>query len=299
MNYSYSEFKQHLISDLQNHLDTNTHITIQDILKNNDTHLDGLTILSPASNLSPTLYLNHYYKAYQDGRSISEIKNDILKICRRNNSGANIDFSFFTDYDKVKTQIVFQLVNYKRNQELLQTVPHYRFLDLCIVFHCMVRVLSGTATILIHNQHLTNWGITQDDLYALAQQNTPRLLPFAFRDMSDILQELLSDEPPASAALDTAVSYPMYVLTNRQKLNGAGCILYQNLLRDFAHRLDSDLYLLPSSVHEILILPAKYSAAPEELSEMVRNVNSSQLSREEILSDHIYYFSRESGQITM
>lgn len=300
MNYNYSEFKQHILSDLQNRLGSDIRVTVQDIIKNNDTHLDGLTILSAKYNLSPTIYLNHYFKQYENGRSLPDIEEDILKVYHDNCPSANIDISFFTDYDKVKSRIIFKLVNYERNRELLQEVPHYRFLDLSIVFNCLVESSpSGSATILIHNHHLRYWGITKDDLYALAKQNTPKLLSYDLRNMTDILKELLAGESIPADAPDDATSYPMYVLTNRYKLNGSGCILYQNLLRDFANRLESDLFILPSSVHEVLIIPVKNQTHPQELSDMVKDVNSSQLSREEILSDHIYYFSRESGKITM
>lgn len=300
MNKHYSNFKQQLLADLQNRLGSDIQVTVQDIIKNNDTHLDGLTILSAKYNLSPTIYLNHYFKQYEAGRSLEEIENDILKVYRENCPSSNIDISFFTDYDKVKSRIIFKLVNYERNRELLSKVPHYRFLDLAIIFNCLVESSpSGSATILIHDHHLDYWGITRDDLYALSQQNTPKLLSYDLRDMTEILKELFSDECAPSDAIHFKESCPMYVLTNRYKLNGSGCILYQNLLRDFANRIKSDLFILPSSIHEVLIIPVKNQTTPQELTDMVKDVNSSQLSREEILSDHVYYYSREKEQITM
>lgn len=299
-NKHYADFKQQLLTDLQNHLGSDIQVTVQDIIKNNDTHLDGLTLLSANSNLSPTIYLNHYFKQFESGRSLEEIENDILKVYHENRPSSNIDISFFTDYDKVKSRIIFKLVNYERNRELLSKVPHYRFLDLAIVFNCLVESSpSGSATILIHDHHLDYWGITRDDLYALSQQNTPKLLSYELKDMTEILKELFSGDYEMSDTLDFHSSYPMYVLTNRFKLNGSGCILYQNLLRDFANRMKSDLFILPSSIHEVLIIPVKNQTTPQELTDMVRDVNSSQLSREEILSDHVYYYSREKEQITM
>lgn len=302
MNYNYSEFKQRLLFDLQQRLGSDIRVQIQDIIKNNDTHLDGLTLLSAKYNLSPTIYLNYYFKQYENGRSLSDIENDILATYHENCPSRNIDISFFTDYNKVKSRIIFKLVNYERNRELLRNVPHYRFLDLALVFNCLIESsASGNATILIHEHHLTYWNITRDDLYALAQQNTPRLLSYELRNMTEVLKELFSDEELTDElpGLDTLSGNSMYVLTNRYKLNGSGCILYPNLLHDFASRLNADLFILPSSIHEVLIIPATNQNTPSELSDMVKDVNASQLSREEILSDHIYYFSRESGQLTM
>lgn len=297
---NYQEFKQHIVSSLQTELGSDVKVTIQDIVKNNNTHLDGLTILSPRHNLSPTIYLDYYFQQYEKGRSLSDIKQDILSTYRKNCPSGHIDISFFTDYDKVKTQIIFKLVNYNRNKNLLKDVPHYRFLDLAIVFNCLLESgPTGNATILIHNRHLDFWNITKDDLYALAFDNTPRLLKYDLRDMTDILKELLCDDDTLSIPADAGMACPMYVLTNQYKLNGSVCILYQNVLRDFANRLSCDFYILPSSIHEVLLIPAANQISYQELSDMVQDVNSSQLSREEILSDHVYYYSRETCQITM
>lgn len=302
MNYNYSEFKQHITADLQHRLGSDIQVHIQDIIKNNDTHLDGLTLMCTKYNLSPTIYLNHYFKEYENGRSLSDIEEDILNTYHEHCPSQNIDITFFTDYEKVKSRIIFKLVNYERNRELLQDVPHYRFLDLALIFNCLVdSSSSGNATILIRSHHLTYWSITRDDLYALAQKNTPRLLSYELRNMTDVIKELFSDEELLTEmpGFDVPSGNSMYVLTNRYKLHGSCCILYPNLLREFAARLESDLFILPSSIHEVLIIPVKNEMPPAELSDMVKDVNSSQLSREEILSDHIYYYSRENGQLTM
>lgn len=297
---NYQEFKHQILSDLKNELGSDVKVTIQDIIKNNDTHLDGLTILSPQHNLSPTIYLNYYYQQYEHGRSLSAIVTDIFNTYRNNCPTGHIDITFFTDYDKVKSHIIMKLVNYDRNRELLSQIPHYRFLDLAIVFNCLLESgPTGTATILIHNHHLPYWNITRDDLYALAVQNTPKLMHYDLRNMTAVLRELFSEEPDFPSDTFSDSICPMYVLSNRQKLNGSVCILYDNLLRDFANRLGCDFYILPSSVHEVLLVPANGHTSCQELSVMVRDVNSSQLSREEILSDHVYYYSRESNEITM
>ena len=116
-------------------------ITVSDILKNNDTHLDGLTILAPGQHLAPTLYLDYYYGQYERGRSFSDITDDILTAYRENRPKSPVDISFFTDYDKVKSRVTMKLINYERNRELLKRVPYYRFLDLAIVFLCLVCLL--------------------------------------------------------------------------------------------------------------------------------------------------------------
>jgi len=91
----------------------------------------------------------------------------------------------------------------------------------------------------------------------------------------------------------------MYVLTNQQRFLGACCILYDDVLKEIAERLDSDLYILPSSIHEVILMPVTVTESVPALSQMVCDINQSEVSAEEILSDHIYYYHRSTDSITM
>lgn len=297
---TYQEFKENVTTVIQNRLGSNVKVTIQEIIKNNDTHYDGLTILSNQLNISPTIYLNFYFKQYLKGRSLEEICHDILSVYEENKPSGNIDISFFTNYEQVKKRIVFKLINYEQNKNLLQKIPHIKILDLAIIFNCLVDAdETGNATILIYNQHLSLWNITKDDLYHLAMKNTPALLAYELRDMSDVLIELMVGVPCDSMKEEFEYMVPMYVLSNKSKLNGSGCIFYHNLLHNLCEKLECDLYILPSSIHEVILIPAYDHDSYDELTSMVKEVNSTQLSKEEILSDHVYFYSRETGQISM
>ena len=296
---TYQEFKETIIHTIQLKLGNNAKVTIQDIIKNNDTHLDGLTILTNQSNLSPTIYLNPYYEQYQNGKSLSEIYAEILSVYARHKPTNNIDISFYTDYSKVKDHIIYKLVNYERNKDLLKEVPHIRHLDLAIVFNCLMELdQQGAATILIRNDHLSLWDKNADDLYALAKTNTPLLLSHQFFNISEIIRDYLNEEEFHLYSNDLAM-IPMYILTNSKRLQGSACILYENLLSDIANQLNSDLYILPSSVHEVILIPAESANAHAELTSMVKDVNATQLAREDILSDHVYYYSRETNKLSM
>ena len=296
---TYPEFKSYICEAMPARLGPNLKIVLQDVIKNNDIHLDGLTILTPKCNIAPTIYLNYYFNQYQKGKTLDEICQSIQNVYEKNRPNQNIDSSFYTNYDRVKSRVVFKLVNFNRNQKLLEQIPHYRFLDLAIIFCCLLETSpSGSATILIHNHHLQFWNITKDDLYALAQENTPQLLKYDFRNMTEILTEFLSATEENSVPEDGCCPLGMYVLTNQYKLNGAACILYPKLLKHIADRLKGDLFILPSSIHEVLIVPAPGQSTLEELTLMVQEVNATQLAPEEILSDHVYCFSRETGRLS-
>lgn len=303
---TYQEFKRNLIHTIQAKLGSDAKVILQDVVKNNDLHLDGLTILSEHSNISPTIYLNYYYKQYLQGMSLSAIHEDILKCYKNHALKTPIDIGFFTDFEKVQSTIVFKLINYERNKELLQNVPHFRFLDLAIVFNCLLHCgHNNYGTILIYHNHLNFWHVTANDLYALALENTPRLLGYDLQNMTHVIENILS----ANASLDFEdISYnagdvnnmfPMYVLSSKTKFNGAVCLLYQNLLADISDTYNCDLYIIPSSIHEVLIIPSDTSTSHSKLSAMVREVNATQVLKEEVLSDHVYYYSRATGKLSM
>jgi hypothetical protein len=225
----------------------------------------------------------------------------ILENYRHNRPTKSIDVRFFTQFENTKSKIAIKLINYEKNKTLLQDVPHIRFLDLAIVFYCLITMDEevGNATILIHNSHLAYWNVTLEELFAIAKENTRKLLPEKISDMNDMLQELSKRQLISAPMLADEERYPMFVLTNERNLHGAACILYDDLLKQYAAQADTDFYILPSSIHEVILIPTTEDTCQEELSEMVMEVNASQLLEEEVLSDHAYYYSRKTNEITM
>ena len=300
---TYDTFKEQILAGMKDRIPLAS-VSIQSVVKNNNVQLDGLTIMEGGTNLSPTIYLNYFYETYQNGVEFSSILDTILHTYQSNKPRGKIDTSFFTDYANVRPHIAYKLIHYERNRHLLADLPHFRYLDLAIVFYCLVSSSpSGNATILIRKDHLRFWNISPTQLFDAAKENTPMLLSYDLRNMNDLMEELLA---PAHSTLsdpdikkEDAAICPMYVLTNQNKLNGASCILYEHLLEHFADRLCCDLYILPSSIHEVILIPATSDTSYQELSQMVQEVNDTQVSPEEILSDHVYYFSRSSGFIRM
>lgn len=287
---TYPEFKEAVIAYIRHALKETAQVSIHPITKNNHIVLDGLTIQENNYNISPTIYLNYYYEEMLAGKPLAVICEHILQTYHSSRPEENIDVRFYTDYENISDKILFKLIHAKKNEELLKEIPHILYLDLAIVFYCLISTTpTGSATILIHNQHLNFWNIQTDELYQQALRNTPSLLKVEIKNMNDIMQEFLTD-----TELDDCIdedNTPMYVLTNNQKLYGAGCILYSDVLNQFSTKLKTDLYILPSSVHEVILLPATPSTSVEELNQMVCDVNESQVLNEEILSDHVYLYS--------
>lgn len=291
----YQEFIENIKEYITTHVDSSQKVIIQPVVKNNGTVYDGLIIIDPILNISPTIYLNPYYHRYLNGVSMEDIYDDILTTYEENLPKEDFDISIFKDFTKAKDHIIIKLVNYSRNLELLQDIPHVRFHDLAIIFVVGVcDFMQEYATILIHNHHLPLWDITSKELYQIAMKNTPKLLPYKFEHMEKMLEHLIDSPLPFSSGL------PMSVLTNQVKIHGASCITYPGVLKELANTLDDNLIIIPSSIHEVLILPEKSINEDYQLkdfTDMIMEINETQLTDDEILSDHAYLYDKETEQI--
>ena len=289
---NYQEFIGSVTGILRESLPCETELNLVPVEKNNGVIMDGLTIRKKGQHVAPTIYLDSYYREYLSGRSVKNICDQILGCCEETDFMECFDTDFFTDYRKIKPTVVYKLIHYERNRSLLERIPHLPFLDLAIVFYCLLNdTPAGNATVLIHNSHLELWNISFQELYQDARKNAPRLLPAELKAMSEVLEELAGEQETAEI--------PMYVLTNTRRALGSACILYDEVLKSCAERIGEAFYLLPSSIHEMILLPDSAAIHAKELLAMVREINTTQVRDTEVLSDQIYYYSPDSGQISM
>ena len=289
----YQKFIETVKEHMQHVLQKQVHLC--PVLKNNGTVLDGLIILDPICNISPTIYLNPYYHQYLDGVSIEDIYADILDVYKTQAPLDDFDISVFCDYEKAHERIVMKLINAAKNKELLKQVPHILIYDLAIVFLCNVSdYLNHYATILIYNHHLKLWNVNTDDLYKAAQTNSVKILPPRLDSLHDLF-ESITDE-----SLDFLGELNINILTNQLKIYGATCMVYPNLLNEIADLYEDDIIIIPSSIHEVLLFPQKnlpHGYTLESINSMIKTVNKTDLSDVEILSDHVYYYCRDSKEV--
>lgn len=290
---------QKFIKDVTEHISSSVHdgqkVVLQPVIKNNGIVYDGLIIMDPILNISPTIYLNPYYHRYLNGVSMEDIYEDILNTYYENLPTQNFDISLFRDFNKASEYIAFKLVNKEKNIELLTDIPYVEFQDLVLIFICIVNNFRNEyATILIHNQHLSLWGVTTETLYQLAMQNTPKLLPHRFESMENLLERIEHEH------LSALPDYNMYILTNKLKIHGSTCITYPRLLKRISDFLEDDFIIIPSSIHEVLIIPesiTKPEYTMEDFRSMIAEINETELTDDEVLSDHAYVYKRETGML--
>lgn len=266
-----------------------TEIRLQEVRKNNNVILQGILIQKPGSNISPTIYIDEFYEMYEDGVCIDEIVERIIKVYERGEVKTNIDMEFFRDFEQVKDRIVYRLINADKNQELLKNIPHILFLDLAICFYyAFYDDELGEGMILIHNSHMEMWQTNHQELMRLAQRNTSELFEPVFITLDSVIENmyvLRETEPEPN-------NKGFFVVTNKQKNQGAACILYSGMLERLAEKLDGSYYMIPSSIHEVIVFRDTGETDVRYLQEIIEEANTSQVMVEDVLSDHPYYYDR-------
>lgn len=256
----------------------------------------GLITLEPGYNVAPTLYLEPFFDMYLYTKNWTDTVGRIIRAYQADSFPKRLDMGWFKDFEKVRELVCHKLVNFKANKALLEDIPYIRYLDFAIIYCIYYKDDEiGSGSILIHNSHLEAWGCTTQDLARLAKENTPRLYPLAVSTMENVLQECMADTEELSSVGEIPI--PMHIMTNTEKANGAITILYQNALKNFAERIHSDVVILPSSVHEVILLPLREDDDFREFRNMVCEVNRSGLAREDFLSDNVYLYRRDTCSI--
>ncbi|MDO5337200.1 MAG: DUF5688 family protein [Eubacteriales bacterium] len=194
-----------------------------------------------------------------------------------------------------KSSIFYQLRNYEKNKSWLTGVPHIRYLDMSIVFYYPVPQKEEEQVALVTNENIKNWQISVEELEELAAENTPKFHPLFFTALETLIQELCEECLMPQVQPDR--SLPMYVLSNQKKLFGAAAILYPGALLQISRCLKDDLYVLPSSVHECILVPVNSVYTRAELENIVREVNENQVPDEDFLSNHIYFYSSQDDSL--
>lgn len=301
---TYEEFEDAILKGIKIRMGDGYKAETQKVARNNGLMLNSITIKRQGDRVSPVIDLEPYFEKYNKGMDMEEILAEIPQIYEgRLKQGQNfVGYSF--DFDQLKNRVIFRLICQEENMELLSDIPNTPYLDLAIVYYVLWDTDDlGQSVVLIHNAHLKKWGVTKEELHRLAEVNTERLCPASIRTIQDVMYDMikavLGEEAGEFCNTDELDEggFQMFVLTNEKSLNGACCILYEDLLGKFAEEENTDIIILPSSVHEMLLIPDWGEISYEEISSMVTEINQSEVLEEDRLSNQIYRYSRSSGTI--
>ncbi len=296
-------FAEQVASGLKNAIGGNSEVLIQNVRKNNGVVLTGVSIFSKDRNMSPTIYLEGSYEQYLEGEDMEEIVKE-LHACYTENCPENaFDTDFFIDYELVRERIAYRLVNREKNADFLKEVPFIPYLDMAIIFFCKIEHEElGSGMIQIRNEHMRLWGAEKERLFYDAERNMRRLCPELICTMQELLESAGDEqEIPEDMLREAGESgkLQMLVITNSGKSYGAAVILYEGVLDGLSERMQSSLAILPSSVHEMIVLPVKNEEEAAAFCGMVREINETQVETEEVLTDSVYFYDKHMHVLTI
>ena len=293
---NFQEFCVCVCEHARNLLGEEYEITMKTVRKNNNITMDGMLIRRPDSAIAPTVYLNPYYEQYAEGRTIAHIAEEVTQIYQKNREPWKEAPSF--EFSDIRDKILFRVINRGMNEEELMHMPHIEIGDLAVGFQWVVNTDDRRlGSVRVTDEQAEFWGVTTEELTQLAVENSARDVPPVLRNIEDVILEIVRENGGRFAGLSEEElteaepgEFPMYVLTNRQSHMGASALLDIPFLDGFRERIGEDFWILPSSIHEVILVPVSQMADRDRLRAMVRQINETQVPPQEVLSDEVYSY---------
>lgn len=273
---NYTEFMNAMLCEIRGQVDAQVRTELYTVTKNNGTRRTGILFKQEDSNLAPTIYLEEFYQKYLKGQQVPDLADSICSIYQEIRVKKTCDCQNLFDFNHVKEHIVYKLIRRDANEELLKQIPYEPFLDLAVVYYIQIdNTRFGSAAIQIRNEHLRYWRVEKEEIRRLAGKNTPRIYPVQIQQIVRF----------------------MYVATNEQCSLGAAVMRYPDFREKVRGMIGEGFYILPSSIHEVILVPESFGMEPERMQEMVKEINQTGVAPEEVLSDSVYYFDGEEIRI--
>lgn len=298
----YKEFKEMLLERLQDFYGDSAEVEVTDVQKNNGVRYDGIQIRveGDGAEATPVIRVEELYSRFAGGSMDMEgCVQAVSGMLKDNGVPESVGqiAKMVKNWDYVKENVFPILLSTEDNRELLQKLACTQMLDLSVAYIIRFRMADGfDGNAKINRNMLEIYGITTEQLHAQAMENL-RKDGYEFQDMGSVIRNMFPSGEFGGIHEDAIEDARMYVLTNTCRIYGAAGILDKELLKKFAR--GQDYFILPSSIHETIFVPLADGSDQESLDAMVREVNAAQVSVEERLSDHSYYYDGRTGEIRM
>ena len=258
---------------------------LKTVIKDNDLKQTGIIIRREESNVYRAIYIEQYFKAYEAGEDMDKILEDIADVCAKTDDKDLFDVNRITDFERVKGMSIPRLFNREQNSMTLAKGPYSALANL--VVRILFNLDKGAASKLVTYDLMKIWGVETEGLHELAARNMTRLTPGTFRGMSVVMNALCGGK---TDVLDSE-NEMFFVLSNEGGWYGAFAVLDDKIMKNVVERVGEEFYVLPSSVHELLVVSLNMGMDVGQLKEMVTSINASEVTPEERLSDYVYRYT--------
>ena len=306
------EFQKKLIEKI-NEKTENAVIEAKEVIGNNGVKRHGLVMKGTTQYTNPVIYIDKEYERYSDEEEIDDIYDisqriiQIYELSKNEDIGQEEMVKNINDWNWAKNKVMFTLVNTDKNKEVLKAVPSTPFLDLSYTYYIQLQNCNfENGNVRIKNEYLDRWDITLEELHKQAVKNLMKFTEEEMEPMVDVVLKILfegnnefkEEGTKFIREVKSESEYSeMHVLSTTSHIYGAVYMFYSSKIKALADKLDSDLYILPSSIHELILIPVLENEEVETLREMVNQVNEESVENIDYLSDNVYRFNRNTEEI--
>ena len=300
MEKTFEAFTEQIKEETEKLLEEGFTAGITEVMKNNGTVQTGLAITEKTGKLTTVLYLEQYFSLYMQGEPVKGLAKEIYETFQTQKALNEVEHRVpsIQDFSLSRENIVCRLVHFKMNEASLLQLPHIRITDLAATFYVyMGDYTDGRLFSVVTNQLMEHWGISLHEMLFPAMENTQRLSPVQFNSMEEIFKETGITQQLSEELGGLLSESGLYVLTNAQRQNGAVSILYPGVLKRVSEKLEDDLIIIPSSIHEVLLTPYQGGWMLDSMEKIITEVNREEVTLSERLSTHAYTYRRQGNQI--
>lgn len=284
----YEEFKEAFTNEMIVRMyGSGIEVTPEEVTKVNQT-MDALSFRPAGNNIGTLLYLNDVYEKHQKGRNIMDLAEEARQIMSERMRA--VPSLPQIDHDFIEENLYLTVINADMNRDYLSAVPHEILEDMAVVPRVKI---SEEASFVVKNDMLMHYGFSKEGLLEAAHANM-EAQEFICNDLGAVLMGFGMPSPVSDSPSES-----VYVLTNPSGIDGAAAILSEKAMKDARAMIGEDFLILPSSRHEVLLVPRSSHMSIRELTDMVREVNRTVVDTRDLLSDHVYRYNSRSGSIKM
>lgn len=291
----YETFKQEFAEDIKEKLSQRGYgdvmTSFHDIEKTNQNY-EAISVVQAGSNIGVNFNIENAFASYEHSGDYEGVLASATGVIVGGlDQIPAVDVNALMNYEVMKEKLSVEVISADANEELLAKVPHDRIEDLAVVYRFIMESNEdGRASILVNNDLIERMGVTHEQLRADALENSPEIRPVVIQGMNEVMKEMMGPEAYEMFGIPDDTEEMMFIATVPDKNSGAGVLAYQDFMDQAAEKIGGDFYVIPSSIHEILLVPDNGEVQAEGLKEMVQEVNATEVSPEEKLSDNVYHY---------
>lgn len=298
-NIKYDLFKEKFAADLKvklNEQGADVKVSVNNVNKLNESY-EAVTVTPAGSNTGVTIRIDMFYDAMKNGKSYDEIVDKAVDVVNNDITHRPcFDIGSLSDYSQMKKKLAMEVVSAEANNEMLETIPHQNMEDLAVVYRFILNSDDSEASILVTNKLLANMRVTPEQLHSDAIKNAPLIKPVVIKGISEFMVEKLGIERAKMMGIVLVAPEDecMYVASVLDETYGASVIAYKDFMDMATEKSGGDFYILPSTIHEVIIVPDNGALDLKYLEFFVKTVNSTQVLPKDKLSDNVYHYDSQA-----